>query len=120
MTIQIPAPTAATKGHNGWEVQQDVKLGVNSEEGAAVLRIRTYKGSRSIETRYSFGWTNTDRGFETFSCMIMTDYSGKMPHAATRATAKTVTEAHAAAMEPAAVQPHIVACVAHQGLEVEL
>lgn len=120
MSIQIPAPTAANKERDGWRARQDIKLGTTSEDGEAVLRISTYKSGRNIETRYSFGWVGESRGFATFSCSIMTDYSGKLKHDATRATAKTVTAAHAAAMEPAAVQSHIIACVAHQGLEVTL
>ena len=120
MTIQIPAPIAATKGQNGWQAEQYIKLGPTSNDGDATLRIRTYKGVRSIETRYSFGWLGSSRGFETFTCMIMTDYSGKLSHESKRATQKAVTEAHAAAMQELPVRKHIVACVAHQNLEVEL
>ena len=120
MTIQIPAPEQATKGRGSWEAQQDIKLGATSEQGDAVLRIRTSKGARNIQTSYSFGWVSNDRNFETFSCMIMTDYSSRVKHAATRATQKTVTEAHAVAMSELPVRKQIINCVAHQELEVAL
>lgn len=113
--VTIPEAVQAVKNHNGLKASQYVYLpGEATEEGKPCLQVYTSKSGRGIVTSYSFGYQKSERGMDCFSCMIMSDYSGRMQHAAKHATAKDITDAHAEAMKLENIQPHIIkACEQH-------
>lgn len=99
-TTIIPKPATARKGMSGQYATNYIYLSDRENPGGSrpCLKVHTSKSSMGITTSYSFGYHKFDRGFDCFSSMIMSDYSSRMSHAASRATAKAITDAHSLAM----------------------